>query len=165
VFVLCSWRCRCINPCSHLPILDWGCRSCRLREQRVYVKSPGNSYRNWTVWLLLLGAWGVPKHLFFSEESQPVSFHSFHLVISYFGTTYMLSIHILHIIFFGALTLSFGLCFFNFSIGFCTILFAAAAVIGYKMFGESTESQFTLNLPENLVVSKIAIWTTVIAVV
>jgi hypothetical protein len=46
------------------------------------------------------GAWGVPKHLFFSEESQPVSFHSFHLVISYFGSTYMLSIHILHIIFF-----------------------------------------------------------------
>lgn len=51
-----------------------------------------------------------------------------------------------------------------FSIAFSTILFAAAAVMGYKMFGESTESQFTLNLPENLLVSKIAVWATVIAV-
>ncbi|VAI52427.1 unnamed protein product [Triticum turgidum subsp. durum] len=46
-------------------------------------------------------------------------------------------------------------------IGFSTILFTAAAVMGYKMFGEATESQFTLNLPENLVVSKIAVWATV----
>lgn len=29
------------------------------------------------------------------------------------------------------------------------------------MFGESTESQFTLNLPTNLVASNIAVWTTV----
>jgi hypothetical protein len=41
-------------------------------------------------------------------------------------------------------------------------LFAGAAVVGYKMFGDATESQFTLNLPENLVVSKVAVWTTVI---
>ncbi|CAD6248538.1 unnamed protein product [Miscanthus lutarioriparius] len=46
-------------------------------------------------------------------------------------------------------------------IGLSTILFAGAAVMGYKMFGEATQSQFTLNLPENLVVSKIAVWTTV----
>jgi hypothetical protein len=46
--------------------------------------------------------------------------------------------------------------------GLSTILFAGAAVAGYKMFGEATESQFTLNLPENLVVSKVAVWTTVI---
>jgi len=51
--------------------------------------------------------------------------------------------------------------FFLVSIGLSTILFAGAAVMGYKMFGEATESQFTLNLPENLVVSKIAVWTTV----
>jgi amino acid permease len=50
-----------------------------------------------------------------------------------------------------------------FSIAFSTVLFTSAAVMGYKMFGESTESQFTLNLPQNLVVSKIAIWATVIA--
>lgn len=51
---------------------------------------------------------------------------------------------------------------FSVSIGLSTILFASAAVGGYKMFGEATESQFTLNLPENFVVSKIAVWTTVI---
>lgn len=43
----------------------------------------------------------------------------------------------------------------------CTLMCAGAAVIGYLMFGESTESQFTLNMPSNLVASKVAIWTTV----
>ncbi|KAM0880670.1 hypothetical protein ACQ4PT_033423 [Festuca glaucescens] len=46
-------------------------------------------------------------------------------------------------------------------IALSTVLFAGAAVMGYIMFGESTESQFTLNLPPNLVSSKIAVWTTV----
>ncbi|XP_076957368.1 amino acid transporter AVT1C-like [Bidens hawaiensis] len=44
----------------------------------------------------------------------------------------------------------------------CGVLYAAVAVMGYLMFGESTESQFTLNLPTNLVASKIAVWTTVV---
>lgn len=55
----------------------------------------------------------------------------------------------------------FGLCFFV-SIALSTVLFAGAAIMGYIMFGETTESQFTLNLPPNLVASKIAVWTTVI---
>ncbi|XP_048554268.1 amino acid transporter AVT1C-like isoform X2 [Triticum urartu] len=42
-----------------------------------------------------------------------------------------------------------------------TVLFAGAAVMGYIMFGETTESQFTLNMPPNLMSSKIAVWTTV----
>ncbi|CAN6270998.1 unnamed protein product [Urochloa humidicola] len=46
-------------------------------------------------------------------------------------------------------------------IALSTVLFAGAAIMGYIMFGESTESQFTLNLPPNLVASKIAVWTTV----
>uniref|UniRef100_A0A0D9W2K8 Amino acid transporter transmembrane domain-containing protein n=1 Tax=Leersia perrieri TaxID=77586 RepID=A0A0D9W2K8_9ORYZ len=45
-------------------------------------------------------------------------------------------------------------------IALSTVLFAGAAIMGYIMFGESTESQFTLNLPQNLVASKIAVWTT-----
>ncbi|KAM1053586.1 hypothetical protein ACFX13_001119 [Malus domestica] len=43
----------------------------------------------------------------------------------------------------------------------CTFLYAGVAVMGYTMFGESTQSQFTLNMPHNLVASKIALWTTV----
>ncbi|ONM38626.1 Transmembrane amino acid transporter family protein [Zea mays] len=53
------------------------------------------------------------------------------------------------------------ICFlFLVSIGLSTFLYAGAAVTGYKMFGEATESQFTLNLPDNSVISKIAVWTT-----
>ncbi|MFS8012451.1 putative amino acid transporter, transmembrane domain-containing protein [Helianthus anomalus] len=44
----------------------------------------------------------------------------------------------------------------------CGVLYAGVAVMGYMMFGESTASQFTLNLPTNLVASKLAVWTTVV---
>lgn len=40
-------------------------------------------------------------------------------------------------------------------------MYAGVAVMGYTMFGESTQSQFTLNLPQDLVATKIAVWTTV----
>ncbi|XP_042481283.1 amino acid transporter AVT1C-like [Macadamia integrifolia] len=46
--------------------------------------------------------------------------------------------------------------------GLCTLLYAGVALMGYKMFGESIQSQFTLNLPHDLVASKIAVWTTVV---
>ncbi|KAJ8551673.1 hypothetical protein K7X08_021688 [Anisodus acutangulus] len=46
------------------------------------------------------------------------------------------------------------------SFAIVTVLYAGAAVMGYIMFGDSAESQFTLNLPTNLVASKIAFWTT-----
>ncbi|KAD2804825.1 hypothetical protein E3N88_38202 [Mikania micrantha] len=43
----------------------------------------------------------------------------------------------------------------------CTLLYAGVAIMGYMMFGESTKSQFTLNLPSNFLASKIAVWATV----
>lgn len=48
------------------------------------------------------------------------------------------------------------------SFGICTVMYAAVAVLGYMMFGESTQSQFTLNMPQELVASKVAVWTTVV---
>lgn len=48
------------------------------------------------------------------------------------------------------------------SFGICTVMYAAVAVLGYMMFGESTQSQFTLNMPQELVASKVALWTTVV---
>ncbi|KAL7228635.1 hypothetical protein ACSBR2_007359 [Camellia fascicularis] len=47
------------------------------------------------------------------------------------------------------------------SFGICTLMYAGVGVMGYMMFGELTESQFTLNMPQDLLASKIAVWTTV----
>ncbi|CAA7399036.1 unnamed protein product [Spirodela intermedia] len=44
----------------------------------------------------------------------------------------------------------------------CSVMFAGVAVMGYMMFGDSTESQFTLNMPHELVASNVAVWTTVV---
>jgi hypothetical protein len=40
-------------------------------------------------------------------------------------------------------------------------MYFTVAVVGYSMFGENTLSQYTLNMPQGLVASKIAVWTTV----
>lgn len=44
----------------------------------------------------------------------------------------------------------------------CMAMYAGVAYMGYTMFGESTLSQFTLNMPQDLVATKIAVWTTVV---
>ncbi|XP_058215191.1 amino acid transporter AVT1E-like [Rhododendron vialii] len=43
------------------------------------------------------------------------------------------------------------------------LLYAAVAVCGFLMFGHSTKSQFTLNMPSGFMASKVAAWTTVVA--
>ncbi|KAL6623545.1 hypothetical protein ACP70R_033424 [Stipagrostis hirtigluma subsp. patula] len=44
----------------------------------------------------------------------------------------------------------------------CTLVYAGVAVAGFLMFGESTMSQFTLNLPQRFIPSKIAIGMTIV---
>ncbi|KAL4188755.1 hypothetical protein AMTRI_Chr08g161970 [Amborella trichopoda] len=44
----------------------------------------------------------------------------------------------------------------------CTILYAGVAIMGYMMFGESINSQFTLNMPQQFFASKVGVWTTVV---
>ncbi|KAK3408923.1 hypothetical protein EUGRSUZ_J01066 [Eucalyptus grandis] len=48
------------------------------------------------------------------------------------------------------------------SFAICTVMYAGVAILGYLMFGEQTQSQFTLNMPQDSVASKIAVWTTVV---
>ncbi|CAL1373178.1 unnamed protein product [Linum trigynum] len=44
----------------------------------------------------------------------------------------------------------------------CTVMYVGVGMMGYTMFGEATQSQFTLNMPSHLLASKIAVWTTVV---
>ncbi|XP_044983827.1 amino acid transporter AVT1C-like [Hordeum vulgare subsp. vulgare] len=55
---------------------------------------------------------------------------------------------------------------FPFVLLFCfivvTIVYSGVVATGFLMFGESTMSQFTLNMPQQYVPSKIAIWMTIV---
>lgn len=48
------------------------------------------------------------------------------------------------------------------SFAFCLVMYTSVGAVGYLLFGDKTESQFTLNLPKELYASKIATWTTVV---
>ncbi|KAL6277946.1 hypothetical protein ACE6H2_021547 [Prunus campanulata] len=48
------------------------------------------------------------------------------------------------------------------SVTFCFFIYTGVAVCGFLMFGDSTHSQFTLNMPTQFVASKIAVWTTIV---
>ncbi|CAL5192118.1 unnamed protein product [Lathyrus oleraceus] len=48
------------------------------------------------------------------------------------------------------------------SVVFSLVMYFSVGVVGYLLFGDKVESQFTLNMPKELYASKIAIWTTVV---
>ena len=48
------------------------------------------------------------------------------------------------------------------SFALCTFFYTVMAVMGYTMYGDEIENQITLNLPDSLWASRIAIWTTVV---
>ncbi|KAF7148901.1 hypothetical protein RHSIM_Rhsim03G0039800 [Rhododendron simsii] len=43
----------------------------------------------------------------------------------------------------------------------CVILYGGAAILGFLMFDQDTQSQITLNMPPHTITSKVALWTTV----
>ncbi|CAI0471848.1 unnamed protein product [Linum tenue] len=45
---------------------------------------------------------------------------------------------------------------------FCWFMYTAVAICGYLLFGDAVKSQFTLNMPEQLVSSNVAVWTAVV---
>ncbi|XLS48146.1 hypothetical protein HN51_022504 [Arachis hypogaea] len=47
-------------------------------------------------------------------------------------------------------------------LSYLSVMYAAVAIMGYTMFGEYTLSQYTLNMPQGLVATKLAVWTTVV---
>ena len=42
-------------------------------------------------------------------------------------------------------------------------MYGGMAIMGFTMFGDETESQITLNLPGKFLISKVAVWTTVLS--
>ncbi|KAI4356491.1 hypothetical protein L6164_000513 [Bauhinia variegata] len=48
------------------------------------------------------------------------------------------------------------------SFGFCFVMYTGVAIAGYLMFGDSIKTQYTLNMPQELYASKIAVWTTIV---
>ncbi|XP_030475590.1 amino acid transporter AVT1D [Syzygium oleosum] len=48
------------------------------------------------------------------------------------------------------------------AMGFPSIIYIVVSVCGFLMFGDKIKSQFTLNMPQQYMATKVAIWTTVV---
>lgn len=173
-----------VNLGGTLPVLGWCSGWSWFWEQRDNSKPWNSSCGSWSLWLLLLRTCGFPKHLYLNGKTKPIPFSPHSMVNKilkflspstrplsctiFLCTNYAFLIIVTHLL--SKITIWFNNntnnistldFYFPYSFGICTLLYAGVAVMGYKMFGEATQSQFTLNMPQDLVATKIAVWTTV----
>jgi len=154
IFVL-SWRCDRDNYSHCLPILGWHWRRNWVSLFWCCSERDPPSSGTWPVWILLFRTLGFSKHIFVHEGTLPVSICAPVLVSSALINT----ITLLFLVKIAACLHDDIVHRFSFTV--VTLVYAGVAVSGFLMFGESTMSQFTLNLPQQYIPSKIAIWMTV----
>ena len=156
IFVL-SWRCDRDNYSHRLPILGWHWRRNWVSPIWCSSERYPPSSGTWPVWILLFRTLGFSKHIFLNGGALTVSICPpvlvSHALINTLSLLFLVKTENCRL-----LTWWY---FHRFSFTVVTLVYAGVAVSGFMMFGESTMSQFTLNLPQQYIPSKIAIWMTV----
>lgn len=163
--------------------MGWGCEPSWLSSQRIRLKPFRVTCHSWYIWFLLRRSFSIPKYLHIHEKSISISSSSNGQVNIYtkiiskpypfqfvrnsnMGTKWIACWKKKKKIMLKILKKMCD-CFSNLSflmwcsMAFCLFMYTTVAICGYLMFGDSIKSQFTLNMPEEFVASKIAIWTTV----
>ena len=157
-----SRRRGCHRNSHRLPVLGWYWGWCWVPPFWYCTESDPPSSGAWLVWVLLLGALSFPKYILVNEGTLAVSFCYPFLVR--FWTWQIKCYSVVLTLLWSCAVVCYMLTpaiLYSSSFIVVTIVYAGVAAAGFLMFGESTMSQFTLNMPQQYVPSKIAIWMTV----